>query len=71
MTQTVTRWQYSEPLDPADPVRQITRAFRAGYLARADLAALEQGWLIRHDSRRMSFEDGQLIASYEAVKVDA
>lgn len=69
MTQAMTRWQYSEPLGP-DPVEQMTPAFRVAYLDRADLAALAQGWLIRHDSRRMAFEDGHLIATYDAVKVE-
>lgn len=64
------RWQYSEPLNPDNPVQQITHEYRARFLHNADQAALKQGLLIRHDSRRMSFEDGVLCASYEAVKVE-
>jgi hypothetical protein len=69
MTQP-THWQYSEPLNRNNPTEQITPEYRSGYLARADEAALTQGWLILHGTRRMQYDaaTGELVATYQAVK---
>lgn len=56
-------WRYSEQLGPGNPVAQMTPDFRRTYLQRAETAALEQGYLIRHDSRRMAYDDGTLSAT--------